>query len=97
MKHVALSLLLLAPFVPAAAATDATRPNIIFIMSDDHTAQAVGAKLRQDIGDDASHHPACEKVVQEFWDYDEADRTKAIEISHQYKAAREKPKKRGGK
>jgi len=49
------------------------------------------AELRQQIGDDGSHHPACEKVVQEFWDYDEADRAKAVEISHQYKTVREKP------
>jgi N-acetylglucosamine-6-sulfatase len=55
------------------------------------------AKLRKDIGDDGSHHPDCEKVVQEFWDYDEADRARAIEISHQYKARREAPKKRRGK
>jgi arylsulfatase A-like enzyme len=47
------------------------------------------AILRKQVGDDGSHFPECEKVVQEFWDYDEADRTKAVEISHQYKAQRE--------
>jgi arylsulfatase A-like enzyme len=47
------------------------------------------ADLRKEIGDDGSHHPGCEKVVQEFWDYDDADRRKAIEISHQFKARRE--------
>ena len=47
------------------------------------------AQLRHDIGDDGSHHPDCEKVVQEFWDYNEADRKKAKEISHQFKAVRE--------
>ena len=29
------------------------------------------------VGDDGSHYPDCEKIVQEFWDYDEADQTKA--------------------
>ncbi|GHC48009.1 acetylglucosamine-6-sulfatase [Roseibacillus persicicus] len=47
------------------------------------------AKLRETVGDDGSIHPKCEAVVQEFWDYDEADRKKAIEISHEYKARRE--------
>ena len=47
------------------------------------------ASLRQKIGDDGSHHPECEKIVQEFWDYDEADRQKAIRISHDFKATRE--------
>ncbi|MGY8671386.1 MAG: sulfatase family protein [Verrucomicrobiia bacterium] len=47
------------------------------------------ARLRKKIGDDGSHYPACEKIVQEFWDYDEADRKKAIQISHDFKAARE--------
>jgi len=47
------------------------------------------AQLRKDVGDDGSHFPKCEAVVQEFWDYDEADRKKAIEISHAYKAVRE--------
>ncbi|WP_404306935.1 sulfatase family protein [Neorhodopirellula lusitana] len=39
---------------------------------------------RQRVGDDGSHFPACEEVIQEFWDYDEDDRAKAREISHQY-------------
>ncbi|QDV55042.1 Arylsulfatase [Rosistilla oblonga] len=42
------------------------------------------ARLRQSVGDDGSHHPKCEAIVQEFWDYDEADRAKARKISHQY-------------
>ncbi len=42
------------------------------------------AKLRTRVGDDGSHYPECEKVVQEFWDYDEADRVKARQISHDY-------------
>lgn len=48
------------------------------------------AELRKKIGDDGSHYPDCEKVVQEFWDYDEADRQMAIQISHDFKASREK-------
>ncbi len=47
------------------------------------------ALLRRDIGDDGSHYPACEKIVQEFWDYDESDRKKAIDISRRFKALRE--------
>jgi len=47
------------------------------------------AKMRQRIGDDGSHHPACEQVIQEFWDYDEADRKKAIRISAEFKKRRE--------
>ena len=47
------------------------------------------AELRKQVGDDGSHHPECEKVVQEFWDYDEADRKKAIEISRAFKERRE--------
>ena len=47
------------------------------------------AQLRKDIGDDGSHYPECEAVVQEFWDYSEADRLKAIEISANFKKVRE--------
>jgi N-acetylglucosamine-6-sulfatase len=47
------------------------------------------AQLRKDIGDDGSHYPACEKVVQEFWDYDAADREKAIELSAEFRQRRE--------
>ncbi|MCZ6672459.1 MAG: sulfatase [Verrucomicrobia bacterium] len=47
------------------------------------------AQLRQDIGDDGSHYPLAEKVVQEFWDYDEADQRKAIQISHEFLRRRE--------
>ena len=46
------------------------------------------AKLRARVGDDGSHYPACEKVIQEFWDYDESDRAKARRISHEYKERR---------
>ena len=47
------------------------------------------AQLRKDIGDDGSHYPECEAIVQEFWDYSEADRLKAIEISANFKKIRE--------
>ena len=47
------------------------------------------AALRKHVKDDGSHYPKCEEVVQEFWDYDEADRTKAIELSHEFRARRE--------
>jgi arylsulfatase A-like enzyme len=52
------------------------------------------AKLRKDIGDDGSHYPACENVVEEFWDYDEADREKAKLISSDFKNRREEMLKR---
>ena len=42
------------------------------------------AATRERVGDDGSHFPKCEAIVQEFWDYDEADQAKAREISHQY-------------
>ncbi|MDA8774872.1 sulfatase [Opitutales bacterium] len=41
-------------------------------------------KLRKKVGDDGSHYPACEKIVQEFWDYSEADHEKAKKISREY-------------
>jgi len=47
------------------------------------------AQLRLDVGDDGSHYPATEKVVQEFWDYSDQDRRKAIEISASFKKTRE--------
>ena len=42
------------------------------------------AETRGRVGDDGTHYPQCEAIVQEFWDYDEADQAKAREISHQY-------------
>lgn len=47
------------------------------------------SKLRHQIGDDGSHYPKCEKIVQQFWDYDEKDRKEAIRISNEFKAKRE--------
>ncbi|TWU54395.1 Arylsulfatase [Rubripirellula tenax] len=54
------------------------------------------ALLRKKVGDDGSHFPKAEAVVQEFWDYDQDDRKKAIEISSAFLQRREaslKPKK----
>lgn len=42
------------------------------------------AETRKEVGDDGSHFPACEEVIQEFWDYDQEDRAKAVKISHEY-------------
>ena len=47
------------------------------------------AQLRMEVGDDGSHYPKCEAVIQEFWDYSEEDRLKAIEISADFKQIRE--------
>jgi len=55
------------------------------------------AELRTQVGDDGSHYPECEKVVQEFWDYDAADRQKAIEISRAFKLRREQALGKAGK
>jgi len=40
------------------------------------------------VGDDGSHYPACEEIVQEFWDYSEADQKKARKISGEYLSRR---------
>ncbi|MCR9116439.1 MAG: sulfatase [bacterium] len=42
------------------------------------------AAVRKRVGDDGSHYPKCEAVVQQFWNYDEADQAAAREISHTY-------------
>jgi N-acetylglucosamine-6-sulfatase len=42
------------------------------------------AETRKRVSDDGTHFPKCEAIVQEFWDYDEADQAKAREISHRY-------------
>jgi len=42
------------------------------------------ADTRKRVGDDGSHYPKCEAIVQEFWDYDESDVAKARRISHEY-------------
>ena len=46
------------------------------------------ATLRKRVGDNGLDFPETEKVVQEFWDYDDADRQKAIRISHEFLARR---------
>ncbi len=47
------------------------------------------AAMRKQNGDDGSHYPKCEKVIQEFWDYDDADREKAIQLSAEFRKRRE--------
>ncbi len=47
------------------------------------------AALRKKVGDNGQDYPEVEKVVREFWDYDAADRAKAVELSHQFLATRE--------
>ena len=42
------------------------------------------AALRERIGDDGKSYPECEKIVQEFWDYDGEDKAKAIELSGEF-------------
>ena len=44
--------------------------------------QLAEARLR--VGDDGSHYPACEAVLQEFWDYDRADQAQARALSHAF-------------
>lgn len=46
------------------------------------------ADTRKRVGDDGSHYPKCEAIVQEFWDYDKADQAKARQISHDYLSRR---------
>ncbi|MDP7274768.1 MAG: sulfatase [Planctomycetaceae bacterium] len=41
-------------------------------------------RLRTRVGDTGKDFPAVEAVVDEFWDYDAADRARAVEISHQF-------------
>lgn len=53
------------------------------------------AETRKRVGDDGSHFPECEKVLQEFWDYDAADQEKAKHISHAYLKRREAELKAG--
>jgi len=46
------------------------------------------ADTRRRVGDDGTHYPKCEAIVQEFWNYDEADQAKARQVSHEYLARR---------
>ncbi|MEM7232195.1 MAG: sulfatase [Planctomycetota bacterium] len=52
------------------------------------------AQLRWRVGDRGEYYPEVEKVVQEFWDYDESDREKARKISAEYRAIREERARR---
>lgn len=61
------------------------------------------ADLRKTVGDTGEDFPELEKVLQEFWDYDAADRAKAATLSNEYLARRleelkpkPKPKPKGG-
>jgi len=54
------------------------------------------AELRAEIKDTDEEFPEVKRIVEEFWDYDEADRKRAIQISHDYTArerARMKPRR----
>ncbi|MCG6155900.1 sulfatase family protein [Rubinisphaera margarita] len=53
------------------------------------------AETRSRVGDDGRHYPACEEVIQEFWEYDEAAKEKAREISHEYLKRRQQELKEG--
>ena len=55
------------------------------------------AKLRKDVGDDGSHYPSAENVIQEFWDYDEIDKQNAIKLSRQFLKVREAELAKAGK
>ncbi len=55
------------------------------------------AETRKRVGDDGSHFPEAERVLQEFWDYDEKDEAKAKIISHAFLARREAELKAGKK
>lgn len=47
------------------------------------------AAVRIRVGDDGSHFPECEQVVQEFWDFDDRDREKSVALSHAFLRRRE--------
>lgn len=46
------------------------------------------ADRRKQVGDDGTDYPEIESLVQEFWDYDAADRAKAVQISHDFRASK---------
>ncbi|MDP6848740.1 MAG: DUF4976 domain-containing protein, partial [Kiritimatiellia bacterium] len=46
------------------------------------------SQRREEVGDTDEAFPEIRKVVDEFWDYDEADRAKAIQISADYLSTR---------
>ena len=51
------------------------------------------AELRQRIGDTGKDYPAVEAIINEFWDYDDADRAQATAISHQVFQSRQSASK----
>ena len=53
------------------------------------------AALRKRVGDDGTHYPKCEAIVQEFWDDDSQNRARAIELSHEYLSRRQAELKAG--
>lgn len=59
------------------------------------------ADLRRQVGDTGEDYPQAEAVIQEFWDYDEADRRRAEEISGEFltavKEAARRPRRAGRK
>ena len=54
-------------------------------------------ELRKTVGDNGEDYPKAEAVIQEFWDYDDADRARAVEISHEFRESVSKSLKRSGK
>jgi len=46
-------------------------------------------RLREKVGDNGSHYPEIESVIQEFWDYDKKDRAEAKKISNEFLKTRE--------
>ena len=52
------------------------------------------ADLRQRVGDTDEAYPAIREIVEEFWDWDDAARAKAVALSHEYaRRCRERQKK----
>ncbi|MDA1164222.1 MAG: sulfatase [Planctomycetota bacterium] len=48
------------------------------------------ATLRARTGDNGKDYPKAEAIIQEFWDYDEADRAKAVAMSHDFLKSKSK-------
>ena len=53
-------------------------------------------ELRKTVGDNGEDYPKAEAVIQEFWDYDDADRARAVQISHEFLESVSKSLKRPG-
>lgn len=69
---------------------------------DDPAYKGIIAQLKQQLKELRSRYKeddprfAFNKVIDEFWDYDEADRLKAIEISHAYRKSRDRSRQQQG-